>query len=154
MVKTKEVMMNMIVNLERDQQQAPRAPYKGKFQKGTQFFRPKNGQEVPNTLAPVNLVDENPFFLQYRDSHWEHECPLKNGEHEKVNIIDHTIEGPQCCLNVTLEEHQEGIKEASRKARMEVINNLDRESREKLKKQEFQVYTRTNEWTNLSVLDL
>jgi hypothetical protein len=43
---------------------------------------------------------------------------------------------------VTLEEHQEGIKEASRKARMEVINNLDQESRENLKKQEFQVYTR------------
>jgi hypothetical protein len=59
-----------------------------------------------------------------------------------VNIIDHTIEGPQCCLNVTLEEQQEGIKEATRKARMEVINNLDQESREKLKKQEFQVYTR------------
>jgi hypothetical protein len=28
------------------------------------------------------------------------------------------------------------------KARMEVINNLNKESREKLKKQEFQVYTR------------
>jgi hypothetical protein len=36
--------------------------------------------------------------------------------------------------NVTLEEHQEGIKEAARKARMEVINNLHQESREKLKK--------------------
>jgi hypothetical protein len=59
-----------------------------------------------------------------------------------VNVVDHTIEGPQYCLNVTLEEHQEGIKEAARKARMEVINNLDQESREKLKKQEFQVYTR------------
>jgi hypothetical protein len=88
------------------------------------------------------MVDENPWCLQCRDSHWEHECPLNNGEHDQVNIINHTIEGPQCCLNVTLEEHQEGIKEAARKARMEVINNLDQESREKLKKQEFQVYTR------------
>jgi hypothetical protein len=80
--------------------------------------------------------------LQCRDSHWEHECPLNNGEHDQVNIIDHTIEGPQCFLNVTLEEHQEGIKEAVGKARIEVINNLDQESREKFKKQEFQVYTR------------
>jgi hypothetical protein len=64
-----------------------------------------------------------------------------------VNIIDHIIEGPQCCLNITLEEHEEGIKEAYRKARMEVINNLDQESREKLKKQEFQVYTR-QKWMN------
>jgi hypothetical protein len=46
MVKTQELMMNRIVNLERAQQQAPRAPYKGKFQKGTQVFKPKNDQEV------------------------------------------------------------------------------------------------------------
>jgi hypothetical protein len=59
-----------------------------------------------------------------------------------VNIIYHTIEGPQCFLNVTLEEHQEGIEEATKKAIMEVINNLDQVSRERLKKQEFQVYTR------------
>jgi hypothetical protein len=64
------------------------------------------------------------------------------GSHDQVNIMDHTIEDPHICLNITPEEHQEGIKEANRKARMEVINNLDQESREKLKKQEFQVYTR------------
>jgi hypothetical protein len=56
-----------------------------------------------------------------------------------VNIVNHTIENTQYFLNVTL---QEGIKEATTKARMEVINNLDQESREKLKKQEFQVHTR------------
>jgi hypothetical protein len=33
-------------------------------------------------------------------------------------------------------------KEVARKAKMEVINNLDQESRKKLKKQEFQVYRR------------
>jgi hypothetical protein len=59
-----------------------------------------------------------------------------------VNNVGHVIEGPQVCLNITHEEHREGIKEASRKARMEVINNLDQESKEKLKKQEFQVYRR------------
>ena len=31
MVKTQELMMNRIVNLERTQQQAPRVPYKGQF---------------------------------------------------------------------------------------------------------------------------
>jgi hypothetical protein len=36
------------------------------------------------------------------------------------------------------------MKEAARKARMEVINNLDQESRENLNKQEFQVYTKQN----------
>jgi hypothetical protein len=56
--------------------------------------------------------------------------------------VGHVIEGPQICLNITPEEHREGIKEAARKARMEVINNLDQESKEKLKKQEFQVYRR------------
>jgi hypothetical protein len=56
--------------------------------------------------------------------------------------MNHTIEAPQICLNISPEEHQESIKEATRKARMEVINNLDQESREKLKKLEFQVYTR------------
>jgi hypothetical protein len=36
------------------------------------------------------------------------------------------------------------VKEATREARMAVINNLDQESREKLKKQEVQVYRRKN----------
>ena len=49
--------------------------------------------------------------------------------------MDHTIKDPQICLNITPEEHQEGMKEASKKARIEVIKNLDQESREKLKKQ-------------------
>jgi hypothetical protein len=33
MVKTQELMMNRIFNLERTQQQSPRIPYKGQFQK-------------------------------------------------------------------------------------------------------------------------
>jgi hypothetical protein len=60
MVNSQELMMNRIVNLEGAQQQAPTVPYKGQFQKGNQVFRPKNDQEVPNTLAPANMVDENP----------------------------------------------------------------------------------------------
>jgi hypothetical protein len=135
-------MMNWIVNLGRTQQQAPRVPYKGQFQKGNRVFRPKNDQEVPNTLAPANIVDENPWCLQRKESHLEHECPFNNSDHDQVNVVNHTFESPQYFLNVTLEEHKEGIKEASKKARMEVINNLDQESREKLKKKEFQVYTK------------
>jgi hypothetical protein len=76
MVKTQELMMNRIVNLERTQQQAPRVPYKGQFQKGNQVFRPKNDEEVPNTLALANVVDENPWCLQCSESHLEHECQL------------------------------------------------------------------------------
>jgi hypothetical protein len=87
-------------------------------------------------------VDENPWCLQCSKSHWEHECPFNNGNHDQVNIMDHTIEDPQIFLNITPEEHQEGIKEASMKARMEVINNLHQKSRETLKKQSFKVYTR------------
>jgi hypothetical protein len=85
-------------------------------------------------------VDENPWCLQCSEAHWEHECPYNNGGHEQVNNVGHVMEGPQ--INITLEEHQEGVKEAARMARMEVINNLDQESKEKLKKQEFQVYRR------------
>ena len=103
--------------------------------RGNQGFKLKNDQEVPNSLAPKNVVEENLWCLQCKESHWEHEFPLNNGEHDQVNIINHIIEGPQCFLNITLEEHEEGIKEASRMARMEVINNLDQELREKLKKQ-------------------
>jgi hypothetical protein len=69
MVKTQELMMNRIFNLDRTQQQAPRFPYKGKFQNGNQVFRPNNDQEVPNTLAPTNRVDENPWCLQCSESH-------------------------------------------------------------------------------------
>ena len=68
-------------------------------------------KEVPNTLAPANIVDENPWFLHCSESHWEHECPYNNEGHDQVNIMDHTIEDPQICLNITPEEHQGGIKE-------------------------------------------
>jgi hypothetical protein len=48
------------------------------------------------------------------------------------------MEFPQ--INITDAEHQEAVKEVARSARMAVINNLDQESRENLKKQECQVY--------------
>jgi hypothetical protein len=140
MIKNQELMMTRIVNLERAQSQAPRVPYKGQFQRGNQVYKSKNEQEVPNTLAPANVVDENPWCLQCSEAHWEHECPYNKGGNDQVNYVGHTMEGPQ--INITLEEHRESVKEAARKARMEVINNLDRESKEKLKKQEFQVYRR------------
>jgi hypothetical protein len=69
MVKTQELMIIRIFNRERTQQQAPRVPYKGQFQKGNQVFRQKNHQEVPNTLSPTNIVDENPWCLQCSESH-------------------------------------------------------------------------------------
>jgi hypothetical protein len=47
-------------------------------------------------------------------------------------------------INITDIEHQQALKEAARAARLEIINNLDQESREKLKKQEVQVYWRKN----------
>jgi hypothetical protein len=92
--------------------------------------------EFPSTV----IVDENPWCFQCNEAHWEHECPFNSGGHQQVNIIDHFIEGPK--INITVEEHQEAMKEATRSARMVVINKLDQESKEKLKNQEFQVYRR------------
>jgi hypothetical protein len=63
-MKNQEEMMTRIVKLERSQTQAPRVPYKGQFQKGGQFYKPKNEHEVPNTFAPANVVDENPWCLE------------------------------------------------------------------------------------------
>jgi hypothetical protein len=140
-IKNQEEMMSRIVRLEKSQIQAPRAPYKGQFQKGNQFYKPKNEHEVPNTLAPTNIVDENPWCLECSEAHWEHECPYNAG-HQQVNNMDCFMEFPQ--INITDIEHQEVVKEAARAARMAVINNLDQESREKLKKQEVQVYRRKN----------
>ena len=57
-------MMNSTANLDATQQQAPRPPYKGKFQRIGQGFKPKNDQEVPNTLAPTNVVEEKPRCFQ------------------------------------------------------------------------------------------
>jgi hypothetical protein len=47
-------------------------------------------------------------------------------------------------INITDIEHQQALKEATKVARMEIINNLDQESRENIKKQEVQVYMRKN----------
>jgi hypothetical protein len=63
-IKNQEEMMSRIVRLEKSQIQAPRPPFKGQFQKGNQFYKPKNEHEVPNTLAPMNVVDENPWCLE------------------------------------------------------------------------------------------
>jgi hypothetical protein len=92
-------------------------------------------------LASENVVDENPWCLECSEAHWEHEYPYNSG-HQQVNNMDCFMEFPQ--INITDAEHQEVMKEAARSARMAVINNLDQESREKLKKQEFQVYRRKN----------
>jgi hypothetical protein len=94
-MKDQELMMNRIVKLERAQSQAPSVPYKGQFQKGNRIYRSKNDQEVPNTLAPTNIVDENPWCLQCSEAHWEHECPYNNGGHDQVNNVGHVIEGPR-----------------------------------------------------------
>jgi hypothetical protein len=91
---------------------------------------------VPSAI----IMDENPWCFQCSEAHWEHECPYSSGGHRQVNNIDYFIEGPQ--INITIEEHQEAIKEAVRSVRMAVINKLDQESKDKLKKQEFQVYRR------------
>jgi hypothetical protein len=140
-MKNQEEMMSRIVRLEKSQIQAPRAPYKGQFQKGNQFYKLKTEHEVPNTLSPTNIVDENPWCLECSEAHWEHECPY-NVDHQQVNNIDCFMEFPQ--INITDIEHQEAVKEAARATRMAVINNLDEESQEKLKKQEVQVYRRKN----------
>jgi hypothetical protein len=92
--------------------------------------------EVLSTI----IVDENPWCFQCSEAHWEHECPYSSGGHQQVNNIDYFTEGPQ--INITAEEHQEAMKEAARSSRMAVINKLDQESKEKLRKQEFQVYRR------------
>jgi hypothetical protein len=47
-------------------------------------------------------------------------------------------------INIIDIEHQQAVREAARATRMAIINNLDQESREKLKKQEVQVYRRKN----------
>jgi hypothetical protein len=91
---------------------------------------------VPSTIT----VDENPWCFQCSESNWEDECPYTSGGHQQVNNIDYSEEGPQ--INITIEEHQEAIKEAARSARLAVINKLDQESKDKLKKKEFQVYRR------------
>jgi hypothetical protein len=137
-MKNQEEMMNRIVRLEKSQTQAPRPPFKGQFQKGNQAYKPKNENEVSTTLAPTNVVDENPWCLECSEAHWENECPY-NASQQQGNNLDCFMNLPQ--INITDIEHQQALKEA---ARMAIINNLDQESREKLKKQEVQVYRRKN----------
>jgi hypothetical protein len=129
------------VRLEKSQTQAPRPPFKGPFQKGNQNYKPNNENEVPNTLASANAVDENPWCLECSEAHWENDCPY-NADQQQVNSFDCFLDCPQ--INITDEEHQQALKEAARAARLAIINNLDQESQEKLKKQEVQVYRRRN----------
>jgi hypothetical protein len=121
-MKNQQEMMNRVIRLEKSQTQAPRPPFKWQFQKGNQAYKPKNENEVPNTLAPTNVVDENPRCLECSEAHWENECP-HNASQQQVNNLDRFMNLPQ--INITNIEHQQALKEA---ARMAIINNLDQES--------------------------
>ena len=77
-------------------------------------------------------------LIGYKDSYWEYECPRNNREPSQLNPFDginhiFTV-SPRVFLNITSEHLEESKREATRRARMEVINNLDEDSREKLKK--------------------
>jgi hypothetical protein len=141
LMRNQEEVMSRIVKLERAQTQAPRPPFRGSFQKGSQNQKPKNDNEVPNTLASANAVDQDPWCLECAEAHWQNECPFYD-EQQQVNTFDFFSDCPQ--INITDEEHQQAMKEAARAARLAIINNLDPESREKLKKKEIQVYQRKN----------
>jgi TRAP-type C4-dicarboxylate transport system substrate-binding protein len=103
------------------------------------FFKVKNLSSV--STAPTNVVDEKPWCLECSEAHWEHEC-LYNASQQQVNNLVFFMNFPQ--INITDIEHQQVVREAARAARMEIINKLDQESQEKLKKQEVQVYRRKN----------
>ena len=107
-IKNQEEMMSRIIRLEKSQIQALRPPFKGQFQKGNQFYKPKNENEVPNTLAPTNIVDENPWCLECSEAHWEHECPY-NASQQQVNNLDCFMNFPQ--INITDIEHQQAMRE-------------------------------------------
>jgi hypothetical protein len=140
--------MNKITNLERAQKQAPKPPFMGQPQNPSQVWRAQvpNEQKVPNTLAPSNIVDDTPWCLPCGYAHWEHEFPMNNGEPHQMNLFDtmnHIIfVSPQVCLDITPQQLEEGKREATRRARMEIINKMDEESRERLRKKELQVFTR------------
>jgi hypothetical protein len=83
-IKNQEEMMHRIVRLEKSQIQAPRPPFKGQFQKGNQFYKPKNENEVPNTLAPLKMkfqYGENPpFFMTLTmNNKYLNNCMLDTG---------------------------------------------------------------------------
>jgi hypothetical protein len=66
---------------------------------------------------------------------------MNNGELDHNNLFD-TINHifvifHHVFLNITSEQLEEGKGEASRRDRMEIINNMDEESREKLRNKEF-----------------
>lgn len=71
---------------------------------------------------------------------------MNSGDLDQVNIMNHVFtKETQVCLNITLKQHEEGMKEVSKRARIEVINNLDKGSREKLKRQDVGSVYKTKE---------
>jgi hypothetical protein len=114
-IKNQEEMMSQIVRLEKSQIQAPRPPFKGQFLKGNQFYKPNNENEVPNTLAPTNVVDENPWCPECSEAHREHECPYNTSQQQVYNL-DFFMNFPQ--INIIDIEHQQAIREAARAARI------------------------------------
>jgi hypothetical protein len=143
-------MMKKITNLERSQQQATKPPFRGPPQRLSQAWKTRapNEQRVPNTLDPSNVIsqEETPWCLPFGDSHWKHEFPRSSGEPDHMDVFD-TINhifvlSPQVCLNIIPKKLEKGKREATKRDMMEIINKMDGESREKLKKKELQVYTR------------
>ena len=80
----------------------------------------------------ANAVDEEPLVPGMLLKHIGKMNVPFMADQQQVNTFDFFSDCPQ--INITDEEHQQAIKEAAREARLAIINNLDPESREKLKK--------------------
>jgi len=76
-------------------------------------------------------------FLPCGDAHWEHECPkLHDGNNEdSMNFLD-TMD-PTCTIssqdyfNMTMEHLEQDKQEVARKARVEMLNQMDERIRRK-----------------------
>lgn len=146
------LLMKKVTIMKNIQQKIMMPPYKGQTQRQNLTWKPRNPNEqrIHNTLAPTNVIDpeEDPWCLPCGDTHWEHEFPRNIPSDvgpNYTNFLDtldliYTISSEEY-FNVTQEKLEQSKKEDARNDRMEILRQMDEETRERLRK-ELQVYVR------------
>jgi hypothetical protein len=90
------------------------------------------------------------WCLPCEEPHWEHECLRQReeedpGSADQLNFIDttYTLEDDEY-IDITKELLEEVRKRAARRARLEILNQMDEALKERLRKKEILTYSRRN----------
>jgi hypothetical protein len=113
-------------------------------------LKPQQEVKAPDTLTPIGMInmEGSPWHLPHEEPRWEVECPRQKEEEDpdfvdRLNFIDtvYAAESKEY-IDITEEQLEEVRKRAARQARLEILNQMDEASKERLRREYILAYSR------------